>query len=84
MSNMIVNNGYGASTNAQTPLPGKYVSWPDAKLRATPPPPPQPPQLSLARPYVPKGRPSGQLGTGAFDGSVKANIHPPRPTATLA
>lgn len=47
--------GMGSTPNPP-PIPGKYVSWPDAKLKATPPPPPLPPNLSPAHQYVPKAR----------------------------
>lgn len=84
MTIMLVNNGYGGATNQSAGIPGKYVSWPDAKLRATPPPAPAAPQLSLARPYVPKARPTSGAQPAQFDGSLTANIHPPKPSATVA
>lgn len=84
MALMVYNSQFGGSTQSPGPIPGKYGTWPDAKLRATPPPPPIQPQLSLARPFVPKAQPTGQGNAAQFDGSLTANIHPPKPTATVA
>lgn len=52
--NMVYSPVAEGSTPAVPPIPGKYVSWPDANLQSTPPPPPPPPLLSAAYPMIPK------------------------------